>query len=446
MVLEGITAAVRRFLRGADPYERAVDSFVRELQRELLKADVNVRVVFNFTRAVRERASKEKPPPGASRREWFVKIVYEELVKMFGGEREPNVLPSKTPYVMMLVGIQGSGKTTTAGKLALYYKRKGYVVGLVCADTYRPAAYEQLRTLAEQVGALFYGDPKERDAVELAARGVKELIERRAQVIIVDTAGRHGYGDEERLLDEMRIMAERLQPDEIVFVIDAAMGQKAYDLAKRFSEATPIASMVVTKLDGTARGGGALSAVAATGASVKFVGVGEKLEELEVFKPKSFVSRLLGMGDLESLLEKMRALEEAAELEKRAAEMLSGRLNMRIVYQQLQSMRKLGPLSKVLRMIPGLALALPDERIAKVSEEKMKRWLAIIESMTYEELDKPEIIDKRRMRRLALGSGTSLEDVRELLNYYETLKRLLKQVRRKKGLLRKFGLPEEPLT
>jgi signal recognition particle subunit SRP54 len=441
VVLEGVRRAVAKFLRGGGTYEKAVNEFIRDLQRELIKADVNVRLVFQLTKRIKERALKEEPPPGASRREWMIKIVYEELSQLFGGDRILEVEPKKTPWIILLVGVQGSGKTTTAGKLAYYYVKKGYKVGLVAADTYRPGAYEQLRMLAEQAGALFYGDPNSRDAVGIASRGVKFLTERGAEIIIVDTAGRHGYGEEESLLEEMRNIAKKIGPDEVVLVIDAAIGQKAYDLARRFHEASPIGSIIVTKLDGTARGGGALSAVAATGATIKFIGTGEKIDELEPFNPRRFVGRILGMGDLESLLEKLKGLEEAERLEQAAEDILKGKITMRTVYRQLQSMRKLGPLSKVLQMIPGLGLAgALNEEAARLGEEKIKRWMAIIESMTYEELDNQQIINRQRIRRLAIGSGTSTEDVRELLAYYKNLRTMMKRLKRDKRLLKRLGL------
>jgi signal recognition particle subunit SRP54 len=444
--LDSLREAVRRFLRSSGSYEKAVDAFIKDIQRALISSDVNVRLVFELSKKIRERALKERPPPGAGRREWLVKIVYEELSNLFGGDKAPQVMPPYKPYTIMLVGVQGSGKTTTAAKLAYYYKKRGLRVGLVAADTYRPGAYHQLRQLAEQVGASFYGDPSSKDPVDIARRGLEDL-RGRADVIIIDTAGRHGYGSEEALLREMREIAEAVKPDEVMLVIDAAMGQKAYDLAKRFHESTPIGSIIVIKLDGTAKGGGALSAVAATGAPIKFIGTGEKIDELEPFKPRSFVGRLLGMGDLEALLERLEALEHTEELQKTMEEMLAGKMNMRTIYQQIQQISKLGPLRKVLQMIPGLGLSLPtdDERL-KITEEKMRRWTHIIESMTYEELDKPEIIDRSRIRRIAIGSGTTPEEVRELVEYYKTMKKTLRQLKRRKGLLAKLqkqlGLPE----
>ena len=444
MVLEGLKEAVRKFLGGGPSYKDSVEEFIRDLQRELIRADVNVALVKKLSDSIRQAALQQEPPAGVSRRDWFLKVVYDQLVSLFGGEEQPGAEPRKLPWVILLVGVQGSGKTTTAGKLARFYSARGYRVGLVSTDTYRPGALEQLRTLAQLSGALFYGEQSGR-AEEIAARGLKELASRGAQVIIVDTAGRHGYGDEQALLDEMRRIADAVRPDEVALVIDAAIGQKAYDLARRFHEATPIGSIIVTKLDGTARGGGVLSAVAATGARVKFIGTGEKVEELEPFDPRRFVARVLGLGDVESLLERVRE----AEAEERAVKVVEediekGRVNMRTIYAQLKSIRRLGPLSRVLEMLPTstLPVKIGDEQ-AKLGEEKIKRWLHIIESMTYEELDNPDMIDRGRMRRIAIGSGATVNDVKELLAYYRSVKTVVKRLKRDRSLLRRFGLKAE---
>lgn len=441
VMLEGIRSAILRFLSGGS-YEKAVEEFIRDLQRELLKADVNVKLVFQLTQRIKERALKEEPPPGASRRDWFVKIVYEELSQFFGGDREPSVDPPRRPWVILLVGVQGSGKTTSAGKLALFYARRGYKVGLVSTDTFRPGALQQLKMLAEKAGAMFYGEDRG-DPADIAHRGVASLRERGAEIIIVDTAGRHGYGEEEALLEEMRRISERIKPDEVILVIDAAMGQKAFDLAARFHKYTPIGSILVAKTDGTARGGGVLSAVAATGAQVKFIGYGEKLEELEVFKPRRFVARLLGLGDLEGILEKLRALEEARELEETVEDIARGKLNLRVVYRQLKATRRMGSLARILQMIPGLPITSDViKEAAKIGEEKIDKWLAIMESMTYEELENPDVIDKSRIRRIALGSGTTVDDVKELLDYYRNLRNLMKRLKRDKRLLRRLGIDQ----
>ncbi len=439
--LERLRRIVASFLRGGGRYEEAVNSFIRELQKILISSDVNVRVVFSITKDIRKRALEQEPPPGVLRREWFIKIVYDSLVELFGGE-SPEVIPRKLPWIIMLVGIQGSGKTTTAGKIANFYKKRGYRPALITTDTYRPAAFDQLKQIADQIKVPFYGEKDSRDPVRIAVNGLRELVRAGANIIIIDTAGRHGYGEEEALLNEMRDLANAVNPDEVMLVIDAYMGQKAYDLAKRFHEKTPIGSIVVTKLDGTAKGGGAISAVAATGAKIKFIGDGEKLEDIEPFNPRKFVSRLLGLGDLETLLEKFKALEESEELEKRFEKAIAtGRLTLRDMYAQIKSLRKMGPLRKVLQMIPGLSLLPIDDERLRISEEKMERWLHIMNSMTYEELDNPSILDRRRIRRIAIGSGTSVEEVKELLTYYENTKRMLKSLKRRKGdILRRLGI------
>ncbi|RLG82936.1 MAG: signal recognition particle protein [Thermoprotei archaeon] len=439
MVLEGVRKALSKFLRSDREYREAVKQFIKDLQKELIKADVNVKVVFELTKRIRERALEEEPPPGITRKDWLVTIVYEELTNLFGGEKAPSIKPPKKPWIMLLVGLQGSGKTTTAAKIAHYYKLEGYRVGLVVADTYRPAAYDQLKQLGDQIGVPVYGEPGNKDAVAIARNGVKLFKEKGFDIIIVDTAGRHHR--EEDLLKEMRDIAKQINPNEVVLVIDAAIGQQAYSIAKKFHESTPIGSIVITKLDGTAKGGGALSAVVATGAVIKFIGTGEKVDELEVFRPPKFVARILGIGDIEGLVEKVRRVR-IEFTEKDLEEILSGKLNMRLIYKQLISIRKLGPLRKILQMIPGFGLKIPldIDLSAKQAEVKIKKWLAVINSMTYEELDNPEIIDRRRMKRIALGAGVDVEDVRELLKQYHTMKKLLKQLRRRKDLLDKLRL------
>nr|1J8M_F Chain F, SIGNAL RECOGNITION 54 KDA PROTEIN [Acidianus ambivalens] len=291
-LLDNLRDTVRKFLTGSSSYDKAVEDFIKELQKSLISADVNVKLVFSLTNKIKERLKNEKPPTYIERREWFIKIVYDELSNLFGGDKEPKVIPDKIPYVIMLVGVQGTGKTTTAGKLAYFYKKKGFKVGLVGADVYRPAALEQLQQLGQQIGVPVYGEPGEKDVVGIAKRGVEKFLSEKMEIIIVDTAGRHGYGEEAALLEEMKNIYEAIKPDEVTLVIDASIGQKAYDLASKFNQASKIGTIIITKMDGTAKGGGALSAVAATGATIKFIGTGEKIDELEVFNPRRFVARL----------------------------------------------------------------------------------------------------------------------------------------------------------
>lgn len=439
--LESLKRIVADFLKGKESYEIAVDNFIKELQKALLRADVNVKLVQQLTNSIRENALKLKPPPYISRQEWFIKIVYDELSNLFGGDVKPAIFPQKTPYTIMLIGVQGSGKTTTAAKIAYIYKKYGYKPCLVCADTYRPAAYDQLLQLSKSIDVAFCGDANSKNPIEISKKCVDICIRNGSNIVIVDTAGRHGYNEEEALLNEMREIADSIAPDEIMLVLDASMGQKAYDLALRFHQATPIGSIVITKLDGTAKGGGALSAVAATKATIKFIGTGEKIPEIEIFEPRRFVGRLLGLGDLPSLIDKLKALEHSDVLEKRLSKgIISGKITLVDLYLQIQTIRKLGPLSKILQLIPGLSLLPLDEKQAKISEEKMDKWLAIINSMTYEELKNPNILDKSRILRIAMGSGTTVDDVKELLKYYEFLNNFIKTAKRRHGILKRLGI------
>jgi len=445
--LESIKNLVVSFLKGREPYEVAVENFIKELQKTLLKADVNVRLVVELTKRIKERALKESPPPYISKQEWFIKIVYDELSTLFGGDVKPNVFPIKTPYVIMLVGVQGSGKTTTAAKLAYFYKRHGFKPCLICTDVYRPAAYEQLQQLSASIDVPFCGDLKNFNPIDIAGKCKKFCLSKGVNIIIIDTAGRHGYGEEELLLKEMQEIAKAVEPDEVVLVIDAAIGQKAYELALRFHQATPIGSIIVTKLDGTAKGGGALSAVAATKAMIKFIGMGEKIPELEVFEPRRFVGRLLGLGDLPALIDKLKSIEQHKDIEERFAKAVArGKISIVDIYFQIQTIKKLGPLSKILQLIPGLSLLPLDDKQLRIGEEKMKKWLAIIDSMTYEELKNPKIIDRSRMQRIAMGSGTTVEDVKELLKYYEMVNNFIKSAKRRTGLLKKLGIDISKLS
>ncbi|MCY0859469.1 MAG: signal recognition particle protein Srp54 [Sulfolobaceae archaeon] len=436
MVLDKLKDAVRKFLTGSNVYEKAVNDFLNDLTIELIRSDVNVKVVANLTERIRNRLTNEKPPSMIERKEWFISIVYDELVKLFGGDKEPDVFPSKFPYIILLVGVQGSGKTTTAGKLALFYKEKGYKVALVGADVYRPAALDQLTQLGQQIKVPVYGEPGNQDAVKIAKNGIEKFLKEGYQIVIIDTAGRHGYGEEQKLLEEMKNIYETIKPDEVMLVIDASIGQKAYALAQQFHQVSPIGSIIVTKLDGTAKGGGALSAVVATGATIKFIGTGEKLEDFEVFNPKRFISRILGMGDIETILEKIKSVQEYEEIQKKVEDALTGKgkLTLRDIYKQIITVRKMGPLRKVLQLVPGFSmLTIPDEQL-KLSEEKMNKWLHIMDSMTYKELDDPSVIDRSRIRRIAYGAGVSPEDVKELLQYYDVLNKTLKNLRRRKDL------------
>ena len=418
--------SLKKLLRVSAIDEAAVKELVRDLQRALLLADVNVRLVLELSKRVEERALKEKIPPGISRREHAIKVVYEELTRFLGEKAVPLKVNPKKRNVFMLVGIQGSGKTTTAAKLARYLQKRGYKTALICTDTYRPGAYAQLKQLASRINVPVYGDEKEKDAVKIALEGLRKF--ENYDVVLIDTAGRHK--DEKSLIEEMKSLEKTINPDEIIMVIDGTIGQQAASQAAAFHKATPIGSIIVAKLDGSARGGGALSAVAAIGAPIKFIGTGEKIEDLEPFDPPRFTSRLLGMGDLQGLIEKVREAEVKVP-EKKAKAFLSGKFTLADMYEQFEAMRSMGPISRILKMLPGFGYDIPDEMM-NLAEEQMKKWKVIIQSMTPEERENPRIIKSSRTRRIARGSGTSERDVKMLIQQYNRLRKMIKSFRRKR--------------
>jgi signal recognition particle subunit SRP54 len=393
-----------------------------------LQADVNVQLVLDISKRIEERALKEKVPPGISRREHVIKVVYEELTRFLGDKPVPLKVEPGKRKVLMLVGIQGSGKTTAAAKLARYFQKRGLKPALICADTYRPGAFEQLQQLASRINVPVYGDPKSKDPVKIALEGLKQFSDK--DIVIVDTAGRHK--EEQELIREMKMLEEKIKPDEVMLVIDGTIGQQALVQAKAFNEATSIGSILVTKLDGSARGGGALSAVAATGAPIKFISTGEKIEDIEPFVPSRFVGRLLGMGDVEALVEKVREAEVKVP-EKKAKAILSGKFTLTDMYEQFEAMRKMGPFQKILKMLPGMSYNVPEEMLEQ-AEDKLEKWRVIIQSMTPEERENPKILNASRIRRVARGSGTSEKDVKELLKQYVMMRKMLKTLRRKKHL------------
>ncbi|NJE27001.1 signal recognition particle protein [Thermococcus sp. MV5] len=436
---QSLNNALRKLTRASTVDEALVREVVRDIQRALITSDVNVRLVLDLTKKIEKRALEEKPPAGVSKKEHIIKIVYEELTNFLGKEAKPIEIKAK-PTILLTVGIQGSGKTTSVAKLARYFQKHGYKVGVVCSDTWRPGAYHQLKQLVESHGIEVFGDPEEKDAIKLAKEGVEYFRKKGVDVIIVDSAGRHK--EEKGLIKEMRQISDTIDPHEVILVIDGTIGQQAYNQALAFKEATPIGSIIVTKLDGSAKGGGALSAVVATGAPIKFIGVGEKIDDLEPFDPKRFVSRLLGLGDIQGLLEKFEELSKEVEFKEEDVEkFLRGKFNLKDMYAQLEAMSKMGPLQQILKMIPGMGYSIPDEMI-KVSEARLKKFKVIMDSMTEEELENPEIINYSRIKRIARGSGTTPKDVRELLNQYNQMKKFFKGMDKRKlaKMARKFNV------
>lgn len=396
----------------------AVDELVRDLQRALLSADVNVKLVMQLSQSIKSRALDEDLPPGMNVREHVLRIVYQELVKLVGKEAEFSLRPQK----ILMAGLQGSGKTTTTGKLCRYFQRKGLKVGAIGADNFRPGAYAQLETLCKKINVPCYGDPQEKDAVKITRDGLAALKD--VEVVIVDTAGRHALEDD--LIEEITQINDMLRPDHRWLVIDAALGQAARDQAKRFHEAIGIDGVIVTKMDGTAKGGGAMSAVSETESGIVFIGNGETIEDLERFDANGFISRLLGMGDLKALVEKAEEAIKPEDVDVNA--MLRGKFTLNDMYKQLEAVQKMGPLKQVLSMLPLGGMNVPSE-VLDGTADRMKKFRIIMDSMTPQELDEPSLINTSRMTRVAKGSGATVDEVRELIKYYKMMQKTLKGFR-----------------
>ena len=416
---ESLRGTVQKIASAVSVDSKLIKEVIRDIQRALLQADVNVKLVLELSKNIERRALQEKPPAGMSAREHVIRIVYDELVKILGTGK---TLPLKKQVILM-VGLYGQGKTTTCGKLARYFKRKGLRPALIAGDVHRPAAYDQLKQIAEKAEVPFYGDKDAKDAVEVVKKGV-EHFKRSADVIIVDTAGRHKL--EEDLINEIKDIEREINADEKILVIDATIGQQARDQAKAFHDAVGITGIILTKMDGTAKGGGALSASAEVGAPIVFIGTGEHLSDLEPFDPKGFVSRLLGMGDIRALLEKAEEAMKEKEAEKAIERIVSGKFTLKDMYQQIEMMKGMGPLQKLSELLPfGFSGKVKDVDMEK-TQDKLRKFKYIMDSMTEEELENPEIIKGSRIRRIARGAGVESKDVKELLKYYHLTKRTMK--------------------
>ncbi len=404
--------------------EKLINELVKDIQRALLQSDVNVKLVFELSKKIKERALDEKAAPGLTKKEHIINIVYEELVQFLGGEGY-KINITKAPFKIMLVGLFGSGKTTTAGKLGNFFKKRAGKIALLQLDVWRPAAYKQLQQLGKKIDVPVFGDEKEKDPVKIYKKHEKKLKE--FDVVIVDTAGRDALSEE--LIEELNKINKLVKADERLLVISADIGQAAEKQAHKFHETCNVTGVIITKMEGTAKGGGALSACAVTDAPVKFIGVGEKIKDLEEFKPEGFVSRLLGMGDIETLLEKAKEAISEEDAKDMSKKFLKGEFNLIDLYDQMQAMQKMGPLSKVMELVPGMGqLKLPKEAI-EVQQEKLKKWRFIMDSCTKEELEDPEIISSERIERIARGSGTSAKEVRELLKQYRQSKKMMKMLK-----------------
>ncbi|MBT3465408.1 signal recognition particle protein [archaeon] len=401
--------------------EKLINELIKDIQRALLTSDVNVKLVFELTNKIKERTLKEDLPAGLTKKEHLLNVVYEELVNFLGGQGA-KISIDKKPFKLMLVGLYGSGKTTTCGKLAKYFSKRAIRVAMIQLDTWRPAAFKQLKQLGDKINIPVFGDEKSKDPQEIYKKYAEEL--EKYDFIIVDTAGRDALSDE--LVVEIKKINALINPDETLLTLSGDIGQAAEKQAQGFHESCDVTGVIITKLDGTAKGGGALIACSVTDAPVKFIGVGEKIDDLEEFNPEGFVSRILGMGDLEVLLEKARGAISNEDAEDMGKRFLKGEFNLIDLYDQMQAMKKMGPLSKVMELIPGMGqIKMPKEAI-DVQQEKIDAWKFVMDSMTKEELEDPTIISGNRVDRIHKGSGREIKEVRDLLKQYKQSKKMMK--------------------
>ncbi|ADQ04321.1 signal recognition particle protein [Caldicellulosiruptor owensensis OL] len=403
--------------------EKDIKEAMKEVKLALLEADVNYKVVKDFINNVTQKAVGEEVLESLTPAQQVIKIVYDEMVNLLGGSDAKLTFSPSGFSIYMMVGLQGSGKTTTAGKLAGLLKKQGKNPLLVACDIYRPAAIKQLEVVAQKVGVKCYADYTSQDAVKIAKDGIEFAKSNRSDVVIIDTAGRLHINQE--LMDELKNIKNAVKPTEILLVVDAMTGQDAVNVAEAFNAQLGIDGIIMTKLDGDTRGGAALSVKAITGKPIKFAGVGEKMEDLEPFYPDRMASRILGMGDILTLIEKAQEAidqKKAEELEKKLRSM---QFTLEDFLDQLKQIKKMGPLSQIISMIPGIKLK--GDVDFDAGEKELKKIEAIINSMTREERQDPSIINSSRKRRIAMGSGTTVQDVNRLLKQFEDMKRMMKQ-------------------
>jgi signal recognition particle subunit SRP54 len=447
----GLRSAIKKIVRASDINEDLINSLCKDVQRALLQSDVNVKLVLELTNRIRDRAINEEPVKGLTRKDHVITILYGELATLLGysGQTIKNIDKSQYPdekiidfepdkqNAVLMLGIQGSGKTTVTAKVARWLLKHGFSVGVIGADTWRPGALTQLKMNCSRINVEVYGDETNSNAIDIVKNGLEHFKIQNIDVIIIDTAGRHK--EESSLLEEMREMRNAIHPELVLLVIDGTIGQQAFNQAKAFHEAAAVGGIIVTKLDGTAKGGGVLAASAVTGARVLFVGTGERIDDLEVFSPTSFVGRILGMGDVKAILEMARGLELQAD-ENQAKRLLSGKMTIEDFYAQMENVGRMG-IRNVIDNLPGMSGMVKEEQLDAL-EAKMEKWRFIIQSMTKDEKKNPEIINESRRKRVARGSGLTEHEVKELVKQYNGSKTLMKQSkgRQMQGMLRKFGI------
>lgn len=416
-----ITNALRQMSNVTVIDEEAVDNMLKEIGNALVMADVNVPLVAKLKMNIKKRISLEEIASGLNKRKIIKQAVFDNLIELL----DPGVKPFKPAKgksnVLMFVGLQGSGKTTTVTKLAYYYKKNNYTTAMVCADTFRAGAIDQLAQNAAKAKIPYYGSYTETDPVRVAQDGVETFKKQGTEIIIVDTSGRHKQ--EAELFEEMQQIAQVVKPDNIIFVMDSSIGQAAHDQAVAFKTKVKVGSVIITKMDGHAKGGGALSAVATTQSPIIFLGTGEQIPDLELFDPKTFVSRLLGMGDIQGM---MKLIEEAMPAENQPAlakRLQEGKFSLRDMYDQFQNILKMGPLNKVMQMVPGFS-NMPQLQ-GNDGNAKLKSYINIMDSMTDQELDNSKLLNASRLTRIARGSGRKVQEVNELMAQYKQFEKII---------------------
>ena len=421
---KGLSSVIRRLVTGTTVDKKTVEEILKEIRKILLQADVPIELTDKLVENIRKKALKEKIPAGLTLREHVLKIIYEELVNLLGGKPEELIGKKK----IMFIGLFGSGKTTSMAKLARYLQKQGLRPAMLALDYHRPAAVEQVIQLGKQINVPVYFD-EGKDPYKGAKDGLEKF--KKYDCILIDTAGRNALDKE--LAKELKKLGEIIKPDEVLLTIPADLGKVAGPQAKEFNKLVGITGVFITKMDGTAKAGGALAATAATGAKVKFLGIGEKIKDLEVYNPERFVSRLLGLGDLQTLLEKAK---EAEIRPQKVEKIVEGKFTLQDFYEQIEALQKMGPLSKITSMIPGFGMLKLPEGLMSIQEEKMKHYKVIIQSLTPEERENPSIINESRIKRIAKGSGRPESEVRELLQQYKKIKKFMKSFGGISGLKR----------
>lgn len=404
--------------------EKDIDAAMREVKLALLEADVNYKVVKDFIKTVKERSVGAEVMESLTPGQMVIKIVNEELANLMGNVQSKLNLSSKPPTVILMVGLQGAGKTTTVGKIAHHLKKQGKQPMTVACDIYRPAAIKQLEIVSEKAGAVFYSEEGNKNAVEIASNGVQKARTLGYDIVLIDTAGRL-HVDEE-LMEELKNIKSAVKPHEILLVVDAMTGQDAVNIAETFDQTLGIDGVILSKLDGDTRGGAALSIKAITKKPIKFAAVGEKLEDLEAFHPERMASRILGMGDVMSLIEKAQTAFDEKSAKAMQEKLKSAEFTFEDFLQQMQAIKKMGPLKNLLEMIPGMS-QMKQLKEAEIDEREILRVEAIIQSMTVKERRNPSIINASRKKRIARGSGTEVQQVNRLLKQFEESKKMMKQ-------------------